>query len=143
MKNFFSKSASRRGFTLIELLIVIAIIGILATLSMFGLRTVQAKRRDVARVSNITELQKALSLYISQVGSYPVLTGCVTGADVVSTEIVAKGLLAGSSKLVDPVYPSDAAKCYYYVSAGSKYTLRYTLESNSSAGTAGDHIVVP
>lgn len=143
MSSRFFRKNSVGGFTLIELMIAIGIIGIIAALALVGQRNVQSKRRDVRRVSNIGELQKALSLYISQAGAYPTYTGCVDGGDLVSTEIVGKGLLGGSAKLADPLYPSDLVKCYYYESAGSQYTLRYTLESNSAAGTAGDHIVVP
>lgn len=138
-----SVSKKSPGFTLIELMIVIAIVGLISAAAMVGLGNVRSKQRDTRRVANITELQKGLQLYIAQVGNYPTQAGCVDGSDTVSTELAAKGLIAANAKLVDPLYPSDAAKCYFYDGNGSKYKLRYTLESNSAAGEAGDHTIEP
>ncbi len=136
------QKARRNGFTIIELLIVIAIIGLLSALVLVGFTNVQAKRRDVKRVANIADLQKAIALY-AQNQAFPVYTGCINGSDPVTAALISKGLINGAAKLYDPSYPSDLTKCYYYVSAGAKYTLRYTLESTSSSGAAGNHTVVP
>ncbi len=134
---------SARGFTLIELLLVIAIIGVIATVALVGQSSAQAKRRDVKRVSNIVELQKAISLYLAKVQTYVVYTGCITGADPVTTGLKTNAFIGAGASLVDPKFPTDVTKCYYYDSNGSKYTLRYTLEQDSAAGAAGDHTVVP
>lgn len=132
------------GFTLIELLLVIALIGLIASIALVGLRTGPQKRLDLKRVSDIDELQKALGLYSTTEHGYPVMTGCVNGTtDLVSTELHAKGALGPGSKIGDPSFPTDVTKCYYYDSNGSKYTLRYTLQTDSSAGAAGDHTVNP
>lgn len=138
------RHARSKGFTLIELLLVIAIIGLIASLALVGQRNAQAKRRDVKRVSDTTELQKALALYLAKVQSYPVMTGCITGTDAVTTGLQTQGFVGAGSKLVDPLYPTDITKCYYYDGTASKYTLRYTLEQNSaSSGAAGDHYIIP
>ncbi len=135
---------SRRGFTLIELLLVIALIGLIASIALIGLRSGPQKRLDLKRVSDIDELQKALGLYATTEHGYPVYTGCVNGTtDLVSTELHAKGALGPGSKIGDPSFPTDATKCYYYDSAGAMYTLRYTLQTDSSAGSVGDHTVNP
>ncbi len=63
---------SEKGFTLIELLIVIAIVGTLSTVVLASLNTARAKARDSARVSNIKQVQTALSMYHSDAGSYPI-----------------------------------------------------------------------
>lgn len=129
---------------MIELMLAIAIIGLIASIAVIGQRGVQAKRRDVARVANVGELQKALTLLAAQAQAYPVYSGCITGADPVTTAIRAGGFVGAGTTLIDPTYPSDAARCYFYVSvSGSTYTLRYTLESNSNAGTEGDHLIQP
>ncbi len=133
----------RRGFTLIELLLVIAIIGLIATIVLVGQQTTQAKSRDTRRVSDIDQLQKALSLDLAQAQQYPTYTGCITGTDPVTTELQTRALVGAGSKLIDPLYPTDTTKCYYYAGTGSAYTLRYTLETNSQFGTPGDHTVVP
>lgn len=135
---------TKNGFTLIELMLAIAIIGLIASIAMIGQRGAQAKRRDVTRAANVGELQKALTLLAAQAQAYPVYSGCITGADPVTTAIRAFALVGGEVKLADPTYSSDPTRCYFYSSAtGSVYTLRYTLESNSSAGEAGDHLVQP
>ena len=144
-----SRTGNRRrishfGFTLIELLLVIAIIGLIATIALVSQRNGQAKRRDVKRVSDTTELQKALALYLSKVQSYPVYTGCLTGSDAVSVGLQGQGFVSPGAKLVDPAFPTNITKCYYYVGTAGKYTLRYTLEQTAaSTGAAGDHYIVP
>lgn len=136
---------TNKGFTLIELLIVISLIGLIASVAMVGLRTGPQKRLDLKRVSDVAELQKALGLYVTSQKAYPILTGCVNGTtDIVSTELKAKGALATGSVIKDPSFPTDTTRCYYYTStSGSTYTLRYTLQTTSSAGAAGNHFVNP
>lgn len=62
----------RNGFTLIELLVVIAIIGMLSSVVLATLSTARAKSRDVRRVRDMREIQKALELYADDHGGlYP------------------------------------------------------------------------
>ena len=51
------------GFTLVELLVVISIIGLLAGIVLSSLNSARAKGRDARRVSDIKQLQLALTLY--------------------------------------------------------------------------------
>lgn len=62
---------NKKGFTLIELLIVIAIIGLLATLAIVSLTTAQRKARDTKRVADVKSIQSALELYYSDHAAYP------------------------------------------------------------------------
>ena len=59
------------GFTIIELLIVIAIIGILATLVLTNFQGAQAKGRDTVRKNDINSLYQKLEEYYNENGSYP------------------------------------------------------------------------
>ncbi len=61
----------KKGFTLIELLIVIAIIGLLATLAIVSLTTAQRKARDTKRVADVKSIQSAMELYYSDNAAYP------------------------------------------------------------------------
>lgn len=124
-------------------MVVIAIIGVLATISLVGLRNAQAKRRDAQRIAGVRELVKGMSLDFEQAGTLPVFTGCIDGSDAVTSELRVRGILGANTVISDPVNPSDTGKCYYYVGNGGSYTIRYTLEADSSAGPAGDHMVTP
>ena len=136
-------TTDKKGFTLIELLLVVAIIGLVGSLAMVGQRHEQKKRRDVTRVSNTTELQKALALYASATGGYPTLDGCINGSDAVTTALRSGGFIAPDTALVDPLNPSTPPTCYLYQGGGATYTLNYTLETTSSAGEEGLHTIVP
>lgn len=54
---------NKKGFTLIELLIVIAIIGILASVVLGSLNTARTKANDAAIKSNLTNLRGMASIY--------------------------------------------------------------------------------
>ena len=52
-----------RGFTLLELLVVIAIISLLASLAMPGLAMAKEKARSIVCVSNLKQINLAITLY--------------------------------------------------------------------------------
>lgn len=62
---------ARRGFTLIELLIVIAVIGLLASIVLVGLSGFRASGRDARRLSEIRQVQALLEQYFNKCGAYP------------------------------------------------------------------------
>ena len=112
-----------KGFTLIELLIVIAIIGVLATLLMVNFVGVRQRARDAQRKSDLRQIQSALEIWRSDNGSYPASSefgGC--GA------ILKSGSVTYMAKI--PCDPSNTGKFVYtYVSAGSTNVASYTLYS--------------
>lgn len=62
----------RRGFTIIELLVVVAIIGILATIIVPSMDGARKKGRDSTRISDIKGLQLGLEVYFeSGNNTYP------------------------------------------------------------------------
>lgn len=61
-----------RGFTLIELMVVIAIIGLLASIITISLVSSKAKGRDAKRVADVRTIQLALETYYNDNGTYPV-----------------------------------------------------------------------
>jgi prepilin-type N-terminal cleavage/methylation domain-containing protein len=67
------KRTHQGGFTLVELLIVIAIIGLLASITMVTLREARVKAEDAAKMNSIEQYAHALELYgLSNGNTYPV-----------------------------------------------------------------------
>lgn len=69
------------GFTLIELLVVITIIGLIASTVLSSLQSARALGRDASRISQLTELKKALELYRTANNTYPNWQGADTRAN--------------------------------------------------------------
>lgn len=61
----------KKGFTLLELLVVIAIIGILSSVVMVSLGNARAKSRDAKRLTDLKQIQSALTLYYNDNDLYP------------------------------------------------------------------------
>jgi len=61
----------KNAFTLVELLVVMAILGILAVVSLANFRTSQMKGRDAQRKSDLRQIANALEVYMSDHGGYP------------------------------------------------------------------------
>lgn len=59
------------GFTLVELLVVVAISGILASVSYIGIQEVRKTIRDNKRRADLNEVARALELFKADYGQYP------------------------------------------------------------------------
>jgi len=150
IKNF------HKGFTLIELLIVIAIIGVLATLLMVNFVGVRQRARDAQRKSDLRQLQSALEIYRSDNGGYPNpvvssaanLFKCTSGTgkcvnssgncfgnDPSCTTIYMQNLPIDPNGLSPTYY--NGGNYFYTSSDGSAYTLGACLENTGdSQGTS-------
>lgn len=62
---------SKRAFTLVELLVVVAIIGILATVVIMNVSGVQAKSRDAKRKSDVVTIKKSIDSFYIDNHRYP------------------------------------------------------------------------
>lgn len=60
-----------KGFTLIELIVVMAILGLLATVGLGSFRSSQIKGRDAQRKHDLGQLQRGLEAYYNDKGAYP------------------------------------------------------------------------
>lgn len=126
----------RKGFTLIELLIVIAIIGLLATLAIISLTTAQRKARDTKRIADMKSIQTAVELYFSDTSSYP---------DPASWADLQTDLAPYISQVpVDPNNASGTQYIYAYCTAGGscatsdQYVVGATLEDTNHAALSQD-----
>lgn len=135
---------NKRGFTLIELLMVIAIIGILASIVMVNLVSARQKGRDAKRIADIKNIQLSLEEYYNDNLYYPlnIYTALkptymsVVPYDPNSTTVCTDG---------------SQASCYVYaalnasgsgVSCASSHAVRYhlgaALEANTSIAQDAD-----
>ncbi len=116
----------RQGFTLIELLVVIAIIGMLSSVVLASLNGARVKARDARRLADLKQIQVALELYYSTVGTYP--SGPTTRAtDDLTTPLTPTYI---STLPKDPLYTGDSG--YRYCANAGEYTLLVNLEKNGT-----------
>jgi prepilin-type N-terminal cleavage/methylation domain-containing protein len=127
---------ANRGFTLIELLMVIAIIGLLATMAVTSLNNARQKSRDARRVSDIKQLMTALEMYVSgtTTGLYPVQAS--TALELGSANAKCLGPSGFAATCSSPLYLGkidgdpgvDSGYAYSYgVTDGTSYTITFGL----------------
>jgi prepilin-type N-terminal cleavage/methylation domain-containing protein len=146
MSNHMNRNS--RGFTLIELLIVIAIIGILATVVLASLNAALQKARNAQRVMNMNQVAKALELYYDDHGIYPIGGHMASYAiPAWSSECATAGSLTPGNVIIGlvptylPVFPTDPSMdkahsyaCYMYRTDGKDYAL---IDFNVSYSDSG------
>lgn len=112
----------RKGFTLIELLVVISLIGILSTLILANLNSARERSRDVARKSDLRNIQTAFRIYYNDKGGYP--SSFPTGG----SPWTVGGTTYMSTFPKDPL-PSQNYR--YTYTDGDNYTIDACLENKS------------
>lgn len=149
---------SKRGFTLIETLVVVAIIGILASIIFVAVGNVRAKARDTQRITDMRALQTALEFYKNRFGEYPqttVVSDCYgqTSFKEELEVLVTAGYISEIPN--EPFFPTNEnfSMCYYYESPSTEsctkdgtidtshsYLLRFSSEETdfNLANHAGD-----
>jgi type II secretion system protein G len=136
---------NRRAFTLVELLVVIAIIGLLSTVAVVSLSSAKKNAHNTKIKATLVQLSKALELYYSDNGGYPVSSfqgACANYGGLPDTDpgswipgLVSGGYIARLPR--DPYtngggnpnsansgcYPSNTVTCYGYISNGTDYKI--------------------
>lgn len=127
------KRTNFSGFTLIELLVVISIIGILISLSIFGLQGARQSSRDASRKADLELIRSGLELYKSDCNLYPAtLSSPLIGDDSTPS-------CSSSNSYIDnvPTDPASPSRVYVYYSAGTTYEICASLEQGTGTVTCG------
>ncbi len=133
----------KKGFTLIELLIVIAIMGILTSITVSQFVTAKKKANDVARKSDLNGISKALQMYFADYGEMPAAS--VDGKMVVKgTTVDWGGTFMDGTYVYMKVVPKEnntslPAYCYKTDSEKKKYALFAQLENTSDKECIGSY----
>jgi len=107
---------TERGFTLVELMVVVAVIGVLATIAIPLYTNVQARGRLAKAQADSRTLASAVGVYGAHMGGIPTTLSQLT---ISSTNV--QGLRAGPFVATVPVAPGGWGA--------------YTYTPNTSAGT--------
>lgn len=134
------KIPAEKAFTLIEILLVVAIIGLLASVVLASLSQSKVKANTAKRLENAKQLENALEVYYVNNNRYPstcspaantcavasahLLSTCSTwGTDIYTTWIPGLAPNFIATLPTDPDSDGVAKCCYLYKSNGTDYKL--------------------
>lgn len=137
----FNKS---KGFTLIELLIVVAIIGLLATISIVILNGARRKSRDAKRVSDIQVIRVGLEQHWLEQASYPLESDAVDLGTGTAEALTSNGFEATATGAIYlPRVPSGplSGEYYQYMSNNPSlgYVITFTTEGDTTYGSGSTY----
>lgn len=133
---------SKSGFTIVELIVVIVVIAILAAIVITAYNGAQARARDSQRRTDVANLAKAMELYYSDNGSYPLAggsSGSIINGNWFTSSDSSWNLLNTAlvgSKAIDktPVDPKNTTTIASLYNGGYNYAIY--VNSSSYCGAA-------
>ena len=111
----------KNGFTLIELLIVMAIITILAGLSIFSMQGARVAGRDARRKGDLETIRSGIEMYKADCNVYPADGSLTAGSTLTAS-------CPNAATYIQEVPGDPTGGSYCYDSAGVSYELCATLE---------------
>ena len=125
-----------RGFTLIELMIVMAIIGMVATLGIGSYQISLKRARDAQRKTDLQQIRSALEIYRADILNYPStggtyqIRGCGGTCGTADCGWGATWTCGSPASAYMEKLPRDPRNVdYRYSSGGSTYTMEACLEN--------------
>jgi len=133
------KNKYYQGFTLVELLVVIGVIAVLSTLVTVYLETARMSARDARRVSDVKQIQLALKMYYTDLGTYP--TYVTPNANIVNggTNYLSR-VPSNPTPRTDHGCP-DIDYQYTQLEGGKRYSLTFCLGDKTDDLDSGNHNV--
>lgn len=112
-----------KGFTLIELMVVIAIIGVLATIISAPIQTYLKKSRDAKRIADINQIKDALGQYaVDNGGLFPTdLSLLTTGSYLKALPAAALPAAASKDKYMYVTYEDAVGPQSYHLGVALEF----------------------
>lgn len=122
-------STDRSGFTLVELIIVIVVIAVLASITIFLYNGLTARAKTVSLASDLSGNSKKLALYREVNGSYPTTNDCSGGSDPQPPSIC---LIASQGNIITGYSADNTSAAPTYKLTMANGSLTYAVTDNSS-----------
>ena len=142
-----NEEIKHKGVGIIEVLFIVAIIIILAGISVLALNGQRAKARDGKRSSDVRQIQTALEFYFSDESEYPIverpiILGTGNALKLCSKEeggFVSLETVCNQDSLYMAIIPKDPSinKNYTYSGSDKGYDISFTKEKEDIDGPAG------
>lgn len=136
-----NNNKNKKSFTLVELLVVVAIIGLIATIVLVALNGPRQRARDAKRTTDLKALANALEMYYNDYGVYPygTLGGSIDSRDGFCLE-KSTGFASLMASYISPI-PNDPKYenvdypeyCYWYRTRnnGQEYKIFARMETSN------------
>jgi prepilin-type N-terminal cleavage/methylation domain-containing protein len=142
MKHKIKKSS---GFTLIELIVTMAIVAILAAISVFATVGTRESGRDAKRKADLETIRSAVEFYMADCGGYPKPASAGDFATIFGDSFTGGDGGCGNSNVYISESPKDPDSARQYVYAGlncpgslcSRYEICASLEGEGNAVSCG------
>lgn len=112
------------AFTLIELLIVIVIIGILAGLIIFALRSATLKARDARAKNSVRSVQTALETYLTDNANFSSINWHGGSGGEINGWFLARLVDASGTQLLTAIPQDGQNKPVWVILNGTEYGIR-------------------
>ena len=128
----------KKGFTLVELLVVLTVIAVLVTISVFGLQGARESARDSRRKSDLETIRSGLEIYRADCDAYP--SSITFGGSLRGTVANPSAACSTSNTYIAeiPQDPQDPSRAYRYARTSTiTYELCAALEQGSGSVSCG------